>query len=91
MTDADLDDPVGGRELDRIGQQIPDDLLQAARISRYQRWLRIELRLDLNSFRLGRGPDDVNSRLDNRRQFDGLQIEMQVTGDDSGDIKDVID
>ena len=76
-------------ELDGIGQQIPDNLLHALRIAPHRASRIIEQRVDFDLphfggkiHRIQRGTDDIG-------QIDALDIELQVTGDNSRNIEDI--
>src|SRR5687767_4657061 len=59
--------PASGRsEFDRIGDEIPNHLLQAAGIAHRMASRRIERHLQLNSFGVSRQLHGINSRVDDR-------------------------
>ena len=57
-----------GSELDGVGQQVRDHLLQPHRVTRYGRQRLIELDLKLQVFLLGGGANRVDGSLDDRRE-----------------------
>ena len=76
------------RELDGIGEQIPDHLLNPRRIPR-DRPGRFQRGLDDDPFRLGFLPQRLDGIPDDRLDVDALDIELQLAGDDPADIHQI--
>src|SRR5438876_7264988 len=80
LFEPDLDAAAGGRELDRIGEQVPDNLLKPARIARYEPQ-RFERKAELDSLCLYGRPHCLDRSLDDRAQIDWPDFELELTGD----------
>src|SRR5262245_48477436 len=70
-------------ELDRIGQQVPDCLLQSARVAENGTTRIIDHNREGNMFRLGAGPNDVDGGLEYSLDLDRMRIELEPASDDS--------
>ena len=60
----DADAPAFGRELDRVGQQVPDDLLQPPRVAEDRLGVRRQVRVDADAPGIGRRPDGFERGVD---------------------------
>ena len=89
----DLHAPAPRRELHRVGQQVPDDLLQAVGVAGHGAGARIEHRLQRGSpLASAAGRTRVERRLDDATPAStGLHVEAQLAGDDAGDVEQVLD
>ena len=89
-----LDAPAVRRELHRVAEQVPDDLLQPVGVAvdlvaASPSSVDCELRCRL---RLGRGPDRVDRGLDDRRRASiGRDVQPQLAGGDARDVEQVLD
>src|ERR1044071_1864683 len=79
------------RELDRIRQQVPDYLAQTIRIALDQTFLRLKTRLQSDAFDVSRGPQRIERSVDDRREIERVQIEPEITSDDSRHVKQIVD
>src|SRR3954466_11027771 len=77
-------------ELDRVGEQVPEHLLQAVRIALEGNRLGSP-QLDFETLRLRGGPYRVGSGLYHRDQIGFAHLYPQLPGDDAGDVEDVLD
>src|SRR6185437_2733989 len=75
--------PALGGELDRIGEQIPQRLLQPMRIAADRTDLGVEQRLDSDLLAVGGGPDGVERRVDYLMQAHGPHLEQRLARDDA--------
>src|SRR5438067_753978 len=89
--EPDGDAPAARRELDGVGDEVPDDLLQPVAIAAHGTDAVVELALEGDLLRVGRRTDRVDGALDGRRQVDGRQLETQLAGDDARDLEEVLD
>ena len=84
--------PPRGRELDRVGEQVPEDLLQAVRVAgrraRRAGRARVCSRIALG---VGGGPHGVDRRPDDGRQVDPLHVQPHLAGDDAAHVQQVLD
>ena len=79
------------RELDRIGEQVPDDLLHAGCVAE-QRLIGVrQRRIDRDALRISGRTDRVHGRVDDAADGDGAQVEAQLPGNDPGNIEEVLD
>ena len=81
---------AGGRELDRVRQQVPDDLLQAIGIAHHGSAVD-DLRCEIDVLRLRRRPQSIDRRLDHRFELDRPEVDPELAGDDAGNVEDVGD
>ena len=79
------------RELHGVHQEVPDDLLEAARVSRDGRRSRVEHVLQSNGLGLGRGPDRIKGSLDDGPEIDRTNVETHLARDNPRDIEEVVD
>src|SRR5262249_6667469 len=87
------DPPANGSELDRVGDEVPDDLLEAVGISDDSSFAGAQtfIRPALYVLGLGRRPHRLDGRVDHVRKNRGAQLEPELAGDDPGDIEQVVD
>ena len=78
-------------ELHGVHQEVPYDLLKAARVSRDGRRSRVEHALQSNGLGLGRGPDRIKGSLDDGREIDRANVETHLARDNPRDIEEVVD
>src|SRR5689334_5604924 len=79
-----------GCEFHRIGDQIPDDLLQAVGVAG-DRGRRVDHRLYSNVLGIGGRPNCLHRLLDHGWQVDRLDIQAKFPGHDAGYIQHVLD
>src|SRR5262245_50425140 len=78
-------------ELYRIGQKIPDDLLQPVGISIDDSVERPQGHLHLDVFGINRRTNRLDSSLNDPLQIDGLHIQSQLAADDAGHVEQILD
>src|SRR5215831_889478 len=88
---SDFDASGRGSELDRIGQQIPDHLLQPFRITRDCSFSSIHVNDKGDVFRVCGRPHHIDGTADDLRWFDVPEIQTQLARDDAGYIEEIID
>src|SRR5215831_8341183 len=88
---ADLHAAALWSELDRIGEQVPDHLLQPFRIARHCPHQCVQVRLKADVFRLCCGTDHIDCGVDDLSRLDLVPIQPQFTRDDAGYVEEVID
>ncbi len=83
--------PAPRRELDAVGQEIPQHLLEAVGIAEHHREVRIEPRLE--DHRLGeRGRlHRLDGGADHPGQAHRPRLQAQLAGDDAGDVEEILD
>src|SRR5438094_3728399 len=86
-----LDNAVLWREFDGIRHEVPDDLLQPIGITRDRRGGRIKNGVNTNVLGLRSRKDGLERVGDDAREIDGLNVQTNLAGDDSGDIENVLD
>ena len=89
--ERDVDGAAARRELDRVGEQVPDDLLNAVRIERERRVERRELDAKRERLALGLWPDRLDRRFDHGCDIGRLQVEPHLAGDDAVHVEQVLD
>src|SRR5690349_11760474 len=77
------------RELDRVREQIPDDLLHARRIAPQSGLGLARVDLDRNVLRVRRVADGVERAVDERSNGDHLAVEAQLAGNDTRDVQQI--
>jgi hypothetical protein len=86
-----LDAAPARSELHRIGQQVPDDLLQPGGIARYIVGCRVEIGFEVDLPRFHRRMQGVCHAFYEGNQSDVLNFESQAARTDVGDIQQVVD
>ena len=81
---------VGG-ELDRIGEEIPHHLLEAARVARDRPGRRIEHGFESDALRVRKTLDGLDRRLDDGDEVNRAHLEPKLAGYDPGYIQKVVD
>ena len=76
--EAHLDAAALGRELDRVRQQVPDDLLQPVGIARHRRRRAGRSRSEPEALGVGRGPHRRRPRFRMSGEIDGLHVRAAV-------------
>ncbi|HEY3461132.1 MAG TPA: hypothetical protein VGL52_09935, partial [Casimicrobiaceae bacterium] len=79
------------RELDRVAQQVPDDLLQSGGVARNNAASRIENALEPNALRIRRRLDRFDRIADHVDQGHALHIEAYLAGEDAAQLQEVVD
>ena len=88
---GELDAAVSRRELDRVHQEVPDDLLQTVRVAVERAGARIDQRLQPEPLGLERRPHRVERRFQHPREIDRADVEPHLAADDAGDVEQVVD
>ena len=66
------------RELDGVREEIPNDLLQTIGIARHDEGTLIKCRGDFDVLRFSRGTHYRNGRLDDRNDFNWMEIKREM-------------
>src|SRR5215475_8476287 len=82
--------PTFVRELDRVREQIPYGLLQAAGVAKNNVAVGVNHRGQGHPFHFSAWPDDINGRLKDAFDLDRLGVEFETTSDDARSVEDVI-
>ena len=82
---------IGWRELDGVRQEVPDDLLQPARVGGQRADAEIEVAGQPDAFAVGRGTHRLDRRVDDRRRIHGADLEEQLSGIDAARVEQVLD
>src|SRR4029077_19150166 len=77
-------------ELDRVGHQVPDDLLEPFRIAGDSYRLFLQEDIESNALGLCAGPTDFSRCRRHRIEVDGTYLQAQFPEDDPRDIQEVI-
>ena len=80
-----------GRELDRVREQVPNDLLQPAAVAEYWSRVGIQHRFDANVLGVGGRTHRVDGGADDLRQVDGGDIQPHLARNDAAHIEQVFD
>lgn len=83
--------PSARRELDRIREQVPDDLLEPVVIAGDLSGFRVEHSLDANLLRIRGRSNDIDGGFDDVRELDRLDVDAQLPGIDAREVEDVLD
>src|SRR5439155_915558 len=75
-------------ELDRIREQVPDDLLQPIGIGEERTCVRIEKGVQLNLLRIRHALDGLDGGLDDGDRVDLPAIDPKLARDDAGDVEE---
>jgi hypothetical protein len=81
--------PTLGRELECVGEQIPDHLLQPRRIASHRSDRGVQLALNPDAFLIGGVLNGLNGRVDHGCEMDALHIEVEFPRDDPADVEQV--
>ena len=84
------DASISRRELDGVGEQVPDDLLEPAGVTG-ERPGSDELRVELDALRLRQRPHAVDGGLDDRDQIDRPAVQPELSGDQARDVEEIFD
>src|SRR5262249_39725455 len=87
---ADLDRPLVG-ELDRVGDDVGDDLTQAALVGAGVRRRRLDVDLDLDALLLHQRALRLGDVADELADVDVAELERDLTGGDGRDVEDLVD
>src|SRR5713101_8445710 len=88
--DADEDPPLGGK-LDRVGQQIEQDLLDLRAIARQRRQLERHVLLELHLLAARERHRRLDTLVDQLVQVELLGDHLELPGLDTGEVEDAID
>src|SRR6266852_5364014 len=86
-----LDPPAFRRELDRVHQQVPDDLLKTVRVALDRTRCGVQDCLQPDSLGLGGRADGIERGLQDSLEIDGAEFEAHLPSDDARDIEEVVD
>ena len=86
-----VDAPTLGRELDGVGQEIPDHLLQAIGVARHRPGPRVERGDQGQILARGGGAHGLDRRLHHRDRVHDPDFEAQLAADDPRDVEQVLD
>ena len=89
---ASQDDPHAsavGRELERVREQVPDDLLQTGGVSGHRSNRRVQLPIDGDAFRIRCRFDGLDGCVDDRCQVNALNVEAELARHDPADVEQV--
>ena len=89
--EPDIDAAARRRELDGVGEEVPDHLLQAAVIGRHGAEGRIQTRLQPNAFGIGGRLHRFHRGHDDGDQIDGPDVQAELARDDAGHVEQVFD
>src|SRR5215471_5118032 len=79
------------REFHGVRQQVPNDLLQTAMVTRYGSAVQLQVGFQPHAFRFGCGPHRIESSFDGFGKIDRLKLETDPAGDDTRYIEHVFD
>jgi len=80
-----------GGELDGVGEEVPQHLLQPAGVSGHGTRFRIHVRGQRDALRLRRGADGLEGGPDHGHRLHGLHLDLHGPGHDPGDVQEVRD
>ena len=86
-----LDAPAFGRELDRVREQVPHDLLQSRRVAEHLFRQVAEIGDKRDALRLGRRAHRVERGFERRHEINRLRLDPQLARDDARRIEQVFD
>src|SRR5581483_2734939 len=89
--EPDLHFPAARGELHGIGEEIPDDLLQAIVIAGNVSRCGVEHALDPNLLGVRRRPDHIDRGVDDLCEIKRLNVEAKLSCVDAGEVEDVLD
>ena len=82
---------AGRRELDRVAEQVPEDLLQARAVGMDRPVARLDVELEAMAFGIGRRPHRVDRRADRFDRIDGLERQPHLAEVEARHVEDVGD
>lgn len=88
---AHIDPPMRGREFDRVGQQVPDDLLESGAIAHHLESPRSDVGEDADFFEGGGGMNGVDGSGDDGGEIDALDGEADFAGGDAAHVEEILD
>src|SRR5262245_14741350 len=89
--ERDFDAPAFGRELDRIREQVPDDLLQTVDVARDLAGERVQVGDYADAFGLRRRMRHIQSGGDHGDKVHRLYFELELAADDPSRVEQVLD
>ena len=89
--EPELDATALRRELHRIGQQVPDDLLQPIGIAGHGPDPGIDDGLETHALRIGGRLGGRDRVVEDHRQLHGLHVQTDLAGDDPRHVQDILD
>src|SRR5688572_28763337 len=90
LAQAETDLTTRGAELDRIGQEIPDDLLQAGWVSENLPDTRIDYLLDRHALRIEIRAHCIQRGLTDLHGVEGCGFQLELAGNDSRYVQEII-
>lgn len=91
VIEEDVDLAADGRELDRVGQEVPDDLLQPGAVAHDFGAVGGEAGDDANAFGVGGGADRIDRGGDDHSEVDALDEKANLAGGDPAHVEQVLD
>ena len=82
---------AGGREFQRVRQEVPDDLLQAIRVAHDGERTGLNAGFEIDVLGPCRRSNRLDPGVDDGCQIDAIHVELQLAGDDAGDVEQVAD
>src|SRR5262245_11542341 len=86
-----LDPPAFGRELDRVCEKVPHDLLQTRRVAENLFWYLAEIGDERDALGLGRRAHRVERGFERRDEINRTRLDPQLTRDDARRIEQIFD
>ena len=80
-----------GRELDRVGDEVPNHLLEAAGVAGHRPGRRIEHDVQAQSPRIRGRPQRIDRRLDEPGWLQRLHVQAQLAGGDPIHVEQIVD
>ncbi len=91
LAQADLDPARPGGELDGVGEQVPDHLLQPVGVAEDRARQRADRDVEEDPLGVGRRAHGLERGVDDAAQLDRLEVEPELAGDDARDVEQVVD
>src|SRR5205814_7749938 len=88
---ADLDASILRREFHGVGEQVPDDLLEAVRVGLHHSDVFAVVFLDAHAARVGGGADRVAGGAGNFDKIGLAHVEAQLAGADARGVEQILD
>ena len=79
------------RELHGVGDEVGGDLTQAQRVAEHEAGAGIDEQLELHALALGLGARQLDGLLEDGRQVDRKELELELAGHDARDVQQVVD
>lgn len=89
--DVEGDPASGGGELDGVGKEVGEDLLEAEGISENEKGRGVGGNLELDAFFLGCVTEETDAGIDDVQDGTGLDLDTNNAGFEAGELEDVVD